>query len=216
MVLVLVAGAATRGSRRWIDIGFFRFQPSEFGKVLFALFLAAFLADRAEADRRALRCRWARSRSPRSRSLLVFIQPDIGTALVYTAVLAAVLFVAGVRWLHLAVIGAVALIAVLAVLWWLPAAGVNVLKPYQATRLTGFTHPDSDPRGATYNVEPVDHRGRRGRRRAAAASPARRRRASTTCPSTRPTSRSPRSPSSAASSARRSCCCSTCSSSGAA
>ena len=33
-----------------------------------------------------------------------------------------------------------------------PAAGVNVLKPYQATRLTGFTHPDSDPRGATYNV----------------------------------------------------------------
>src|SRR4051794_8638314 len=38
MVLVLVAAAATRGSRRWIDIGFFKFQPSEFGKVLFTLF----------------------------------------------------------------------------------------------------------------------------------------------------------------------------------
>ena len=37
-------------------------------------------------------------------------------------------------------------------LWLLPAAGVNVLKPYQAQRLTGFTHPTSDPRGATYNV----------------------------------------------------------------
>ena len=48
MTLVLVAGAATRGSRRWIDLGFFRFQPSEFGKVLFTLFLAGFLADRAK------------------------------------------------------------------------------------------------------------------------------------------------------------------------
>ena len=46
--LVLVFGAATRGSKRWIDIGFFTFQPSEFGKVLLALALAGFLADRAK------------------------------------------------------------------------------------------------------------------------------------------------------------------------
>jgi len=38
------------------------------------------------------------------------------------------------------------------VLWLLPAAGFNVLKPYQAARLTGFTHPGNDPRGATYNL----------------------------------------------------------------
>jgi len=38
------------------------------------------------------------------------------------------------------------------VLWLLPASGVHVLKDYQAKRLTGFTHPDSDPAGATYNV----------------------------------------------------------------
>jgi rod shape determining protein RodA len=42
--------------------------------------------------------------------------------------------------------------AALAVLWVLPAGGVNVLKPYQAARLTGFTHPANDPRGATYNL----------------------------------------------------------------
>ena len=119
---MLVAGAATRGSRRWIDIGFFRFQPSEFGKVLLALFLAAFLADRAKRldEFRDAAGAIALAAVP---IVLVFIQPDIGTALVYTAVLAAVLFVSGVRWLHLAVIGAVALIGVLAVLWWLPAAG---------------------------------------------------------------------------------------------
>jgi rod shape determining protein RodA len=151
MLLVLAAGAATRGSRRWIDVGFFRFQPSEFGKVLLALFLAAFLADRAKriGDLRAPLGAIALAAVPIT---LVFLQPDIGTALVYSAVLAAVLFLSGVRWLHLAAVGAVALLVVLAVLWILPAGGVNVLKPYQAARLTGFTNPDSDPRGATYNV----------------------------------------------------------------
>jgi rod shape determining protein RodA len=151
MLLVLLAGAATRGSRRWIDLGFFRFQPSEFGKVLFTLFLAAFLADRAKRINE-LTVPLGAIAVAAGPILLVFIQPDIGTALVYTAVLAAVLFLSGVRWLHLAAIGSVALVAVLAVLWWLPAVDVNVLKPYQADRLTGFTNPDSDPRGATYNV----------------------------------------------------------------
>ena len=48
---------------------------------------------------------------------------------------------------------AVAVIGVLAVLWWLPAAGVNVLKPYQAARLTGFTHPSANPNDSTsYNL----------------------------------------------------------------
>jgi rod shape determining protein RodA len=150
LAIVLVA-EATRGSRRWIDIGFFRFQPSEFGKVLFALFMASFLADRAKRIRE-LSVPLAAIAIAAVPITLVFIQPDIGTALVYTVVLGAVLFVSGVRWLHLAVIGAVGMLVVLAILWWLPAGGVNVLKPYQADRLTGFTNPDSDPRGATYNV----------------------------------------------------------------
>jgi len=151
MVLVLAAGAATRGSKRWIDVGFFKFQPSEFGKVLFVLVLAGFLAERRHAVGSA--------RTPLTAIgmgllpiLLVFVQPDIGTALVYTAAMAAVLFVAGIRWSHLAVLAALATGIALAVLWLLPAAGVNVLKPYQAERLTGFTHPNNDPRNATYNL----------------------------------------------------------------
>ena len=151
MLLVLAAGAASRGSKRWINVGFFTFQPSEFGKVLFILVLAAVLADRARAvtDPRTPLRALGYGAIPIA---LVFVQPDIGTALVYTAGLGAVLFVAGVRWAHLAILGAVATAGALAVLWLLPAAGVNVLKPYQAQRLTGFTHPSSDPRGATYNL----------------------------------------------------------------
>ena len=151
MLLVLLAGKVSRGSTRWLDVGFFRFQPSEFGKLLFVLFLAGFLADRARrvGDSRTVLEAIGLACVP---ILLVFVQPDIGTALVYMAALAAVLFVAGVRWTHLAALGAGALLAGLLVLWLLPASGVHVLKPYQAKRLTGFTHPDSDPAGATYNV----------------------------------------------------------------
>ena len=151
MAFVLVAGAAARGSRRWIDLGFFRLQPSEFGKVLFTLFLAAFLADRARrtSEVRTVLATIGLALPP---ILLVFAQPDLGTALVYFAVLGAVLFVAGVRWLHLGVLFLIAALATTAVLWALPAAGVNVLKPYQRDRFTTFMNPSKDPSGSTYNV----------------------------------------------------------------
>jgi rod shape determining protein RodA len=151
MVFVLVAGAVARGSRRWVDVGFFTFQPSEFGKVLFVLALAGFLAERSRSinSTRATLAALGYGLVP---ILLVFVQPDIGTALVYTSALGAVLFIAGVRWWHLGALAAATVISALAVLWLLPAAGVNVLKPYQAARLTGFTHPANDPQGATYNL----------------------------------------------------------------
>jgi rod shape determining protein RodA len=151
MLFVLAAGAATRGSRRWIDVGFFTFQPSEFGKVVFVLALGGFVVERSRSLTSAA-TPLALLGYGLGPILLVFVQPDIGTALVYTAALGAVLFVAGVRWLHLGVLLTCATLVALATLWWLPAAGVNVLKPYQAARLTGFTHPDNDPRGATYNL----------------------------------------------------------------
>jgi rod shape determining protein RodA len=82
----------------------------------------------------------------------VFLQPDFGTAMVYAAVLVAGLFVAGTRWLHLAALAAATVCVAVLVLWALPAAGVHLLKPYQAHRLTGFLNPDSDPGGTTYNI----------------------------------------------------------------
>jgi rod shape determining protein RodA len=151
MFLVFLAGPVTRGSRRWLDLGFFRFQPSEFGKLLFVLALAGFLAERSR-----------RLNEPQTTGaalglaalpmLLVYLQPDFGTALVYAAALAALLFVAGVRWLNIAVVALLTTFAAAAVLWALPAAGVHVLKDYQLQRITGFMHPDTDPSGATYNV----------------------------------------------------------------
>jgi rod shape determining protein RodA len=151
MLLVLLGGTVSRHSKRWLDLGFFRFQPSEFGKLLFVLFLAGFLADRARrlGESRTVLQAIGFAAGP---ILLVFVQPDVGTAMVYAVALAAVLFVAGTRWTHLAVLGTGALLVILSVLWFLPAAGVHVLKPYQQARLTHFTNPTADPSGATFNV----------------------------------------------------------------
>jgi rod shape determining protein RodA len=151
MVLVLLSAPFTRGSKRWIDLGPFRFQPSEFGKLLFVLALAGFLADRARriGNRRTTLQTVGFALVPIG---LVFIQPDLGTALVYGAALAAILFVAGTRWTHLALLGAGAVLFAVLVLWALPSIGVPVLKPYQQARLTHITHPDAEPGGATYNL----------------------------------------------------------------
>jgi rod shape determining protein RodA len=151
MGFVLVGGTVARGSRRWIDLGFFQLQPSEFGKVLFTLFLAGFLADRGRrvAEPTTVLATVGLALVP---ILLVERQPDLGTALVYSAALAAVLFVSGTRWLHLSVLAVGLALLVTVVLWAAPSMGVDILKPYQQQRLTGFLNPSSDPAGATYNI----------------------------------------------------------------
>jgi rod shape determining protein RodA len=151
LLLVPLLGVAKRGSRRWLQIGSFQFQPSEFAKVLVVLALAGFLAERGRAlrDRSTVIGVLILVAIP---TALVFMQPDFGTALVYAAVTAAVLLIAGTRWLHLGTLVAATLIGAALLVWILPALGVQVLRPYQTQRLTGFIHPSFDPNHATYNV----------------------------------------------------------------
>jgi rod shape determining protein RodA len=151
LAIVLLAGSVSRHSRRWIDVSFFRFQPSEFGKLMLVVFLAAFLADRLDKveDFRTPLTAVALAVPP---ILLVFAQPDLGSALVYVAALGACLFVSGTRWSHLGLLAGAGLFLAVSVLWLLPAAGIQVLHPYQKNRLTGFLSPSSDPRGDTYNI----------------------------------------------------------------
>jgi rod shape determining protein RodA len=149
MLLVFPLADETRGSRRWIELGPFQFQPSEFGKLLFVLALAGFLADRIRRihEPRVVLQAIGLALVP---ILLVFEQPDLGTALVYGAALVACLFVAGIRWSHLAVlVGTLALVGA-SVVWFLPSAGVEVLEPYQTARLN-FTNLEQDPSGSAYN-----------------------------------------------------------------
>jgi rod shape determining protein RodA len=152
IAIVFVVGRAARGSTRWISVGFFTFQPSEFGKLLFVLALAGFVA-----ERQRLVGAWGTTFRVLGLGVLpvvlVFAQPDLGTALVYIAALAAMLFVAGTPWTHLALLGGAAASVIVVILWAGPAVGVDFLKSYQQQRLTCFTHPSTCPVDARYNVE---------------------------------------------------------------
>jgi len=151
LLLVPVIGVEVRNTRRWIELGSFQFQPSEFGKLFVILFLAAFLADRGKrvAEGRTVLAATGLAFVP---MVLVFLQPDLGTAVVYAAALWATLFIAGTRWVHLTALLGVAALASVVVLWAAPAAGVHLLADYQRDRLTGFLNPSENPQGSTYNI----------------------------------------------------------------
>jgi rod shape determining protein RodA len=151
ILLVLLIGVAARGSRRWIELPFFRFQPSELGKVLLILALSAFIVDRVRrlGDRATTGRIVALALVP---ALLVIAEPDLGSGLVYLAITAALLLVAGTKWTHLAALGGMAAAAAVIVLLALPAVGVEVLKPYQVDRLTAFVNPTSDPQRQGYQL----------------------------------------------------------------
>jgi rod shape determining protein RodA len=152
VALVFVFGVAARGSRRSFELPFFSFQPSELGKVLLVLALAGFVIDGARRGS-------ARQRTVRYLCLglapaaLVFLQPDLGTSLVYGAITLAVMYVGGVRWTHFAVIGAGLVAVVALVLVVAPAVGTPILKGYQEQRLTSFLHPSADPADAGYQQD---------------------------------------------------------------
>jgi rod shape determining protein RodA len=148
---VFLFAEVTRGTRGWIELPFFRFQPSELGKVLLIVTLAAFAIDaarRGSERRRTLRL-LALGMFP---AALVLLQPDLGTALVYGAVTLAVLFIAGVHWSHFAAMFAVAATVTVGVLVIAPAVGAPILKDYQQDRLTAFLHPSNDAADSSYQI----------------------------------------------------------------
>jgi len=152
IAVVFAIGTAARGSKRWLELPLFNFQPSELGKVLLVVALAAFITDRM---------RRVGSRETTARTmllglvptLLVMAQPDLGTSLVYVVGTLGVLFVAGTPWRHFAALGVLAAVAVAVSLTALPAVGVEVLKPYQQDRLTSFLGTANDPGDEGYQQQ---------------------------------------------------------------
>jgi rod shape determining protein RodA len=153
IVLVLIMGGVTRGSRRWLELPFFRLQPSELGKLLLILALSAFLIDRVRrlSDREVTSRIMLLALVP---TLLVMLQPDLGTSIVYVAIALMLLFIAGTKWTHFAALGGLAVAATTLVLVVAPAVGMPILKGYQEERLTAFLHKDdADPKSQGYQLK---------------------------------------------------------------
>jgi len=148
VVLALVAvpfiGVSGGGARRWLSVGPFGLQPSEFMKVALVLVLAHQLHRAAGERRLALRRLIVPAVLIGLPALLILKQPDLGTAIALAMGAFTVLLVAGLP-VRLLVIAALVLGPLLPYGW-------HHLKPYQQRRLTSFVDPESDPLGAGYHV----------------------------------------------------------------
>ena len=152
ILLVFAIGAAAKGSQRWIPLPFFNLQASELGKVLLVVALSGFMVERLrKLGDKETTCRILLAAI--LPAMLVIAQPDLGSGLVYMAIAVAVLFVGGTKWTHFVVLAVLAVGSVSIVLVGAPAAGVQVLKPYQVDRLTAFLNPTDDPRKQGYQLK---------------------------------------------------------------
>ena len=150
--VVLVLGSSARGSTRWIEFGPIRLQPSEIGKVVIAFVIAVVVVERIKSMDSA-RLSLLVAGVTALPAGIVFLQPDLGTALVYGAIALAILWVAGQPITHFILFGTVVVGAAALVLYLLPALGVNVLQPYQVDRLTSFVDSGADRSATGYQLE---------------------------------------------------------------
>ena len=145
LVAVKLVGHKVLGARRWISIGPMHFQPSEWVKLILILAVARYFANlggRSLTWRDILKS-IALVGVPMA---LVLVQPDLGTALTYTPILVAGLFLGGINLRQGLVLGICSL-ALVAGVW-----SSGKLHPYQKARLTSFLNPDNDPKGTGYQI----------------------------------------------------------------
>lgn len=143
LILLLLVGSQIKGARSWFHFGPMSFQPSETMKILCALAGAQWLALRPEGAR-TLRDLIAPAAICGVPSALILLQPDFGTAVVFIAIFAALVFWAGAPW---KLLGQLALAGIIAA-----GAAYPVLKPYQKQRVRVFLGIERDAQGAAYNI----------------------------------------------------------------
>lgn len=144
LVLVKLMGATALGATRWINLGFFQFQPSEFAKIVMVIVLAKIFADRQkDLGGRTFLVSLAYTIVP---VVLVMSQPDLGTALVLMATWAGMAIAAGLPKRLFAYVGGLAALS-------FPVFWFGLFHDYQKNRLLTFINPGNDPLGAGYNVK---------------------------------------------------------------
>jgi rod shape determining protein RodA len=141
---VLLLGQTKFGARRWLDLGFLHLQVSELAKLIIIVTLARYLSE-LRTERLTLGDLVKIGVFTGFPTLLILLQPDLGTALVIMALVAVGMFLAGLEWKH-----AVAMIALAALL---VPAGWHVLKPYQKQRLTAFFRPEETSQTSGYQTQ---------------------------------------------------------------
>ena len=144
LLVVKFAGTSALGAQRWIQIGPFTLQPSEFAKLFMIICLARLLANSKSGFQtwKSLLPVAAMMALP---TLLIFIQPDLGTSLVFAAITFGMLYICGLR-MKLVQRALIALVACFPLIWFF------VLHDYQKMRILVLLDPEVDPYGSGYHV----------------------------------------------------------------
>jgi rod shape determining protein RodA len=149
LLLVLTPiGDETAGAQRWITLFGFQFQPSEFAKITVVAALAAYLSEIRGGIR--LEHVWRAAAIAAAPMALIFLQPDVGTMMVFAATLIGLLVVAGAKGRHIAILVFVAVFGAVI------AFNIGIVQEYQIDRLTSFLDPAADPLRAGYNRQQAE------------------------------------------------------------
>ena len=139
---VLFMGDIGKGAQRWLDVGFFKFQPSELLKLATPMMVAWYLAERRlPPSIKHIAFATIFIAIP---TVLIAKQPDLGTAILIASSGLAVLFLAGISWRIIG--GVIVAIGGLAPVLW------SLMKEYQKQRVLTFLNPEDDPLGAGYHI----------------------------------------------------------------
>ena len=144
LLVVLVIGDETLGSRRWITMAGFQIQPSEAAKLALIIMLGQYFSERRESVRtaRVFLTSLAIALPP---AALVLVEPDLGSAIIMGVIWLGMALIAGVRLRYLSILTAAFLLA-------LPFMFLGAITDYQKERIALFLNPESDPFGGGFNI----------------------------------------------------------------
>jgi rod shape determining protein RodA len=145
LVVALAAGKEVNGSKRWLEIAGFQFQPSEFMKVVIVIQLANYFSSQDVTSFPGIKKLFLPIAFVIFPVLLILAEPDLGTAISIMAISTTLIFFVGIRWKYLAVF-ALSVLPMILPVW------EHVLKPYQKRRVLILLRPDLDPLGAGYHI----------------------------------------------------------------
>ena len=143
LVLVLIFGREINGSKRWLHLLVFNFQPSEFMKLVIVIFMAGYLNRHALAVKESYEAVFRLALPFGIMAILLLMEPDYGSTFVIAVVITGMLLIAGAPWKYfvLTVLPMVSLLAMLV-----------IIEPYRMKRVTSFLNPWDDPFGTGYQL----------------------------------------------------------------
>ena len=146
LVLVPFIGTQVLGARRWISVGTFTFQPSEFTKLALIFYETSIISKLAKYKTSLIDFAIVLFLPALFTSVLVLVQPDLGTALIFLVLTLIIYFIGGgpVRHFFLAIPLLIAM-----------AVAAIISQPYRLARLESFLDPTRDPQGASYQISQI-------------------------------------------------------------